>query len=381
MTRPTAYLIRMIIFLVLVYGLAALLAPTLAKFYLANPVINTVIVLVEIFGVGWNLRQVLRLSPEVDWVEHYQRSRASIEQANKPKLLLPMARMLGVRGDHPGRVSLSVQGMRTMLDGIASRLDESRETSRYVTGVMIFLGLLGTFWGLLKTVHAVAAVIQGMSLTGGDVNAMFTQLKAGLAGPLEGMGTAFSSSLFGLSGALILGFLDLTAGQAMSRFFNDLEEWLAGLTRVSSGVLGAEGEGSMPAYVQALLEQSAENLEALQRVMTRGEEARAITAQSTQTLTERITTLTEAIHNSHRIMLKIGESQQILTKLAEQASAQRPDIGPDDEIANAHLRNIELLLARLITESEQGRTQSLSDLRQDLKILTRTIAARFDEAR
>ncbi|GAA5266063.1 hypothetical protein ACOSOMT5_P2490 [Acidiphilium sp. MT5] len=381
MTRPTAYLIRMIVFLVLVYGLAALLAPTLAKFYLANPVINSVIVLVEIFGVGWNLRQVLRLSPEVDWVEHYQRSRASIEQATKPKLLLPMARMLGVRSDHPGRVSLSVQGMRTMLDGIASRLDESRETSRYVTGVMIFLGLLGTFWGLLKTVHAVAAVIQGMNLTGGDVNAMFTQLKAGLAGPLEGMGTAFSSSLFGLSGALILGFLDLTAGQAMSRFFNDLEEWLAGLTRVSSGLLGAEGEGSMPAYVQALLEQSAENLEALQRVMTRGEEARAVTAQSTQTLTERITTLTEAIHNSHRIMLKIGESQQILTKLAEQASAQRANIGPDDEIANAHLRNIELLLARLITESEQGRTQSLSDLRQDLKILTRTIAARFDEAR
>jgi len=159
------------------------------------------------------------------------------------------------------------------------------------------------------------------------------------------------------------------------------EEFAGQRRDVLETLLGTDGEGSMPAYVQALLEQSAENLEALQRVIARGEDSRALTAQSTQTLTERIGTLTEAIHNSHRIMLKIGESQQILTKIAEQAGAPRANPTGDDEIANAHLRNIELLLARLITESEQGRTQSLSDLRQDLKILTRTIAVRFDEAR
>ncbi|MGC9270254.1 flagellar motor protein MotA [Acidiphilium sp.] len=375
MTRPNLYLIRMLVFLILVYGLAALIAPTLATFYMANPVVNSVIVLVEIFGIGWNLRQVLRLSPEVDWVERFQRSRASIEQGPKPRLLLPMARMFGARNDDGKRVSLSVASMRTMLDGIASRLDESRETSRYVTGVMIFLGLLGTFWGLLKTVHAVAGVIGGMNVAGGDVNAMFDQLKAGLAGPLAGMGTAFSSSMFGLSGALILGFLDLTAGQAMNRFFNELEEWLAGLTRVSTGALAGDGEASMPAYVQALLEQSAENIEALQRVLLRNEESRAQTAQVTQTLSERMNTLTEAIHNSHRIMLKIGEGQAALAKLAEQT-----DQGNDD-IARAHLRNIELLLARLITEAEQGRVQGMADLRHDLKILTRTVAARLDDVR
>lgn len=375
MTRPNRYLIRMLIFLVLVYGLAAFIAPTLAKFYMANPVVNSVIALVEVFGIFWNLRQVTRLRPEVDWVGRFQRSRASIEQGAKPVLLLPMARMFGVRTDDSKRVTLSVASMRTMLDGIASRLDESRETSRYVTGVMIFLGLLGTFWGLLKTVHAVAGVIAAMNLGGGDVNAMFAQLKSGLAGPLAGMGTAFSSSMFGLSGALILGFLDLTAGQAMNRFFNELEEWLAGLTRVSSGALALDGDAAMPAYVQALLEQSAENIEALQSVLIRNEESRAQTAQATQTLTERMNTLTEAIHNSHRIMLKIGEGQAALAKIAEQ------DGRSNDEIARAHLRNIELLLARLIAEAEQGRVQGMADLRHDLKILTRTVAARLDDVR
>ncbi|MHB1302559.1 MAG: flagellar motor protein MotA [Acidiphilium sp.] len=374
MTRPNRYLIRMLVFLVLVYGLAAVIAPTLAKFYMANPVINSVIVLVEIFGIFWNLRQVLRLSPEVDWVERFQRSRASIEQGPKPRLLLPMARMFGGRNDSGRRMTLSVASMRTMLDGIASRLDESRETSRYVTGVMIFLGLLGTFWGLLKTVHAVAGVIAAMNLAGGDVNAMFAQLKSGLAGPLAGMGTAFSSSMFGLSGALILGFLDLTAGQAMNRFFNELEEWLAGLTRVS-GALGLDHDASMPAHVQALLEQNAETIEALQRVLEHGDQTRAETSGLMTALGERIATLTEAIHNSHRIMLKVGEGQSALVDLA----AGRGD--GEDEIARAHLRNIELLLARLIAETEQGRMQGMADLRHDLKILTRTVAARFDDVR
>ncbi|HQT62335.1 MULTISPECIES: flagellar motor protein MotA [unclassified Acidiphilium] len=376
MTRPNSYLIRMLVFLVVVYGLAAFLAPVLKSFFLANPVVNSVIALVEVFGVFWNLRQVMRLSPEVDWVERFQRSRASIEQGPKPRLLLPMARMFGDRQDDGRRVTLSVASMRTMLDGIASRLDESRETSRYVTGVMIFLGLLGTFWGLLKTVHAVAAVIAAMNLAGGDVNGMFAQLKAGLAGPLAGMGTAFSSSMFGLSGALILGFLDLTAGQAMTRFFNELEEWLAGLTRVSSGAMAAEAEGGLPAYVQAVLEQSAENVEALQRLLMRSEERSGETAQTILALSERMAVLAESIQASQRVMLRVGEGVAALSRLVERGEERN-----GGEVARAHLRNIELLMARLIAEAEQGRVQGLADLRHDLKILTRTVAARFDEAK
>src|ERR1700744_897539 len=157
---------------------------------------------------------------------------------------------------------------------------------------MVGLGLLGPFWGLLHTVSSVAAVINGMSLTGGDPNSMFAQLKSGLAKPLAGMGTAFSASMFGLSGALGLGFLDLTAGQAQNRFFNELEEWLASLTRLSSGVL-AEGEGSVPVYVQALLEQTAENMENLQRILQRGEDSRGQANQAVMTLTDHVSTLAD----------------------------------------------------------------------------------------
>jgi hypothetical protein len=378
-TKPTHYLLRMLVFIVVVYGTAAIISPDLARFYMANPLVNTVIVVVELFGVAWNLRQVQRLYPEVVWVEHFRRNRQPLEQAKPPALLAPMARMLQGRADGERRITLSGQAMRTLLDGIASRLDESRELSRYVTGVMIFLGLLGTFWGLLHTVSSVAAVINGMTLSGGDVNAMFAQLKSGLSGPLAGMGTAFSSSMFGLSGALILGFLDLTAGQAMNRFYNELEEWLAGLTRLSSGVLGSDGEASVPVYVQALLEQTAENMEALQRVLNRSEDSRAGGNAVLQSLSERMGSLSDTLRANQQLMVKLAEGQMALGPALNRL-ANTSD-GQSDEISRAHLRNIELLLNRLLTESEQGRAQTTAELRSDIKMLTRTIAAISEETR
>jgi hypothetical protein len=380
MTKPTNFLIRMLVFLVLVYGTAAVISPQLARFYLANPLINSVIMVVEVFGVIWNLRQVHRLYREVLWVEHFRRSRQPLQQATPPVLLAPMARMLQGRADGERRITLSGTAMRTLLDGIASRLDESRELSRYVTGVMIFLGLLGTFWGLLHTVSSVAAVINGMNLSGGgDVNAMFAQLKAGLAGPLAGMGTAFSSSMFGLSGALILGFLDLTAGQAMNRFFNELEEWLAGLTRLSTGVLGGDGEASMPVYMQALMEQTAENMEAMQRLLVRGEDARTQSNATFQSVAERMGALSDTLRANQQLMAKVAEAQIAIGPVLNRLANTRDE--GYDEIARAHLRNIELLLNRMINEAEQGRVQTTAELRSDLKILTRTIAAVNEDRR
>jgi len=285
--------------------------------------------------------------------------------------------MLHGRADGERRITLSGQAMSTILDGISSRLDENRELSRYVTGVMIFLGLLGTFWGLLRTVNSVAEVINGMNLAGGDVNAMFAQLKGGLAGPLAGMGTAFSSSMFGLSGALILGFLDLTAGQAMNRFFNELEEWLAGLTRLSSGALAGDGDGNIPVYVQALLEQTAENMDALQRLLARGEEGRVQSHSAVVAMTERLAHLSDTLRVNQQLMENIATAQTGLTPVLSRLGEPKPA----DEVARAHLRNIELLLSRLLTESEQGRSQSLSELRSDLKVLTRTVASMADSAR
>jgi len=264
MTRPTTYLIRMLVFLGCVLLVTALLAPSLLAAFGANPLLNSLIILVLLIGVAWNIRQVARLSPEVTWLETFQRARARLAAIPAPRLLAPMASMLASRAsksrDGQERMTLSAAATRSLLDSLASRLDESRELSRYMTGLLIFLGLLGTFWGLLLTVHSVGDVITGMSVGSGDINALFEQLKSGLARPLQGMGTAFSSSMLGLAGALVLGFLDLTAGQAQNRFFNELEEWLAGMTRLSSGALGGDGEASIPVYVQALLEQTAENM-------------------------------------------------------------------------------------------------------------------------
>jgi len=376
MTRPTVFLIRMIVFLVLVLGVTALLGPELATAFIANPLLNGVILAVLLGGVFWNILQVVRLAPAVQWLETFQRSRPSLAALPTPRVLAPMVSMLAAREarrNEGGRFTISAQAMRSMLDTIASRLDESRELSRYMIGLLIFLGLLGTFWGLLLTIAAVADVISGMSVGSGDINALFEQLKTGLNKPLRGMGTAFSASMLGLAGALVLGFLDLTAGQAQNRFFNELEEWLASLTRVSSGVLGGEGEGSVPVYVQALLEQTAENMEGLQRTLSRGEDDRREGTQAILGLTERLGALSDTMRANQQLMLRIAESQQALGPALARLADSR-DNGAE-EASRAHLRNIELYLQRLLAENEQGRQQSTSELRNEIKILTRTIAA------
>jgi hypothetical protein len=379
MTHPRNYLLRMIAFLIAVLALAALLSPVLITAFMNNPVLNSLILLVLLLGVVWNLGQVTRLSPEVAWVETFQQARQRLVGQPAPKLLAPMASMLAARSEAAegrGRFTLSPGAMRSLLDGISSRLDESRELSRYMTGLLIFLGLLGTFWGLLKTVGAVSEVIGSMTVGSGDVNLLFEQLKAGLIKPIAGMGTAFSASMFGLAGALVLGFLDLTAGQAQNRFYNELEEWLAGLTRLSSGIL-SEGDASVPVYVQALLEQTAENMEQLQRVLTRGEERSGQMSQALSQLAERMGALSDTLRANQQLMLRVAEGQAALgpalSRFAEARAEPRGDSGAD-EITRAHLRNIELVLQRLLSETEQGRAQSLAELRSDLRLLTRTVA-------
>ncbi len=393
MTRPGVFLLRMLVFLAAVAVVAGLLSPVLITAFRNNLGINSLILLVLALGIAWNLRQVIRLNPEVIWVETFQKARPRLAALRQPRLLAPMASMLAARNegkregggrdgsgrdggregggrDGTGRFTLSASAMRSLLDGIASRLDESRELSRYMTGLMIFLGLLGTFWGLLKTIGSVSDVIGAMHVGGGDVNVMFEQLKSGLALPLAGMGTAFSASMYGLSGALVLGFLDLTAGQAQNRFFNELEEWLAGLTRLSSGVL-SDADNSIPVYVQALLEQTAENMENLQRVLSRGEERGLQANQAVMSLTERIASLSESMRAGQQLMVRIAETQAALGPALQRLTEHRGG----DEAARGHLRNIELYLQRLLAETEQGRAQSTAELRNDIRILTRTVAA------
>jgi len=275
---------------------------------------------------------------------------------------------------------LSTHSMRSLLDGIASRLDEARDLSRYTIGLLIFLGLLGTFWGLLETAGSIRQVIGGLSVGGDDLGRVFADLQAGLQAPLAGMGTAFSSSLFGLAGSLVLGFLDLQTGQAQNRFYTDVEDWLSSLTRLSSGALAADGEQSVPAYMQALLEQSAENIENLQRTLTRGEESRIAANASLVGLTEKLGTLADLVRTQQSLMLRIAESQTdtqpLLAKLVE---ARVQGGGGLDEASKAHLRNLDVYMTRLLDDLGKGREEIVRELRSEIKLLARTIAALAEE--
>lgn len=299
MTGQGRYLTRMIVFLVVVAAVVALLFDRLVKTFLNNPPLNGVILAVLLFGIIYAFRQIFLLRSEVAWIDAYRRDRVVADA--QPRLLAPMATMLGER---EGPLRLSPTSMRTLLDGIGARLDESRDISRYMIGLMIFLGLLGTFWGLLETVESVAGVIKSLTMGTGTVAGIFEDLKRGLEAPLSGMGTAFGTSLFGLGGSLVLGFLDLQSGQAQNRFFNDLEDWLSGATRLTSAGPIAEGEQAVPAYIQALLEQTAESLESLQRSIAQGEDSRTVTNNNVVALTERLHDMTQQMNHDMRLLAR-----------------------------------------------------------------------------
>jgi len=236
----------MLVYLAIVTTICVLLFEPLSDAFMANRAFNGVILGVLAVGILINFRQVLVLNTEIRWIRVFRTGQTGISVTTEPRLLKPLATHLSKR--RRDRFSLSAQALRTILDGLRERLDESREISRYMVGTLIFLGLLGTFWGLLGTIAAVGQVIDSLEVGAGDYAAVFTQLKEGLKAPLSGMGTAFSSSLFGLGGSLVLGFLDLQAGHAQNRFFNGLEEWLSGVTQLVDD-LGVSGLSADPVEV------------------------------------------------------------------------------------------------------------------------------------
>ena len=236
LTPPGVFLLRMVIFLTLIGFLAAVLHDQLVTSFMNNPGLNGLIVAVLLLGIVYAFRQVTRLYPENKWVNAYRIADPGLVINHKPVLLAPMATMLR---DRTGTLSLSTAAMRSFMDSIGSRLDEARDTGRYLVGLLVFLGLLGTFWGLLETIQSVGAAIDVLDTKATDNVQMFGDLKAALKGPLKGMGTAFSSSLLGLSGSLILGFLELQASHAHNRFYNELEEWLSGITELSPSGAGS----------------------------------------------------------------------------------------------------------------------------------------------
>lgn len=368
MSRPASVLLWMVSFLGLL-GLAvyALFDPLLEAF-LSNPVFNAVILGVFVVGVLLSFRQVTSLSSEAGWANRV-RSRRRRGKA-RPRMLAALEKMLDQQGDDD-TVSLSPVALRTVLDSVRLRLDEARDLSRYTVGLLIFLGLLGTFWGLLDTVSAVGQMIGDLNADG-ENGVLFGSLLAGLSEPLAGMGTAFSSSLFGLAGSLVLGFLDLQVGHTQNRFFNELEDWLTGMTRMSNTELPSAGQLSDPVYIHAMLEQTAETLDKLQRSMMRDDAQRRQVNEQIQGLGEQLATFIDQTRDEQRLLsvLTRGQSElaPVVARLAEQQNA-------GEDALQAHVRNLDINIKRLADNLSGSREQLSEDIRDELRLIARALSA------
>ncbi len=378
--RPTRFLVRTLLFLAAVGGVVYLLFDGISAAFQHHLALNGTILGVLALGILFNFRQIVSLNAEIAWIDKFRANRPALSNEAPPRLLAPMAKMLGER---TGRFSLSPSSMRSLLDSIGSRMDESRDLSRYLVGLLIFLGLLGTFWGLLQTVAAVGGVISTLSAST-DTASLFADLQNGLKAPLAGMGTAFGTSLFGLASSIVLGFCDLQAGQAQNRFYNDLEEWLSAQTRLSSGAIGGgEGGDTVPAYIQALLETTADNLENLQRTMARSEDGRSNSASASLQLVDKLGALADQMKAEQQLLLKLAEGQiELRTALVKMADAPRAAGGAAmDDATRAHIRNMDMALARMVDEAGAGRLQMTQDIRNEIRLLARTIANLAEEPR
>jgi hypothetical protein len=308
LSSPRIFLVRMLVFLILCALVVVVLHGTIWTAFRANPFLNALIIAVLLIGIALAFRQVIRLFPEVSWVNGFRLADPGLAVERAPVLLAPMAALLG---DRIGRMAMSSQMMRGILDSIATRLDEARDMSRYMTGLLIFLGLLGTFWGLIETVGSVGNVINTLK-PGGDAAAIFDALKEGLAAPLGGMGISFSSSLFGLAGSLVLGFLDLQTSQAQNRFYTELEDWLSTTVR-DLGVdrdttLGAPVSGALSGDLKAAIER-------LREAVTEGGSSRATTTA--------MANLAEAIQG---LVHHMRTEQQMIRDWVDSQAQQHRDI-------------------------------------------------------
>jgi hypothetical protein len=366
----------MIPFLGLVGLAVVLLYGPLSEAFLSNPVFNAIIIAVFLAGIAVNFRQVSMLSSEVAWLNHFRGKRKRFWRSapRDPHMLAPLAKAIGQQDNE--LVSLSPLSLRSLLDSVRLRLDESRDVSRYMIGLLIFLGLLGTFWGLLITVSAVGDMISGLSGQGTDNSMMFGTLLEGLKQPLSGMGTAFSSSLFGLAGSLVLGFLDLQAGHAQNRFFNELEDWLSGVTRLSGSQLIGERELSEPAYIHAMLEQTAETLDKLQRNVMRDDAQRHLVGDQVLNLGRELAAFADLSREQQRVLSLLAKRQGELVPVLEHLVETRSDI---DASMHEHVKVLSNNINKLTEELEIGREYMAEEIRDELRLIGRAISTETHE--
>jgi hypothetical protein len=311
LSSPRIFLVRMLVFLILCALVVVVLYKQIWVAFLANPGLNALILGVLAIGIALAFRQVTRLFPEINWVNGFRLADPGLAVERPPVLLAPMAVILRER---IGRMAISSQMMRSILDSIAARLDEARDMSRYMTGLLIFLGLLGTFWGLIETVSSVGNVINTLK-PGGDAGAIFDSLKDGLAAPLSGMGISFSSSLFGLAGSLVLGFLDLQTSQAQNRFYTELEDWLSTTVRDLVAEPGGATAVAVPGPAGALPGELRGSIERLREAIAESGSNRATTTA--------MANLAEAIQG---LVHHMRTEQQMIRDWVDSQAQQHRDI-------------------------------------------------------
>lgn len=367
--------IRQLTFMLIVCLLTAVgsffALPRVESVFLANPYLNGVILAVFTVGVLATFWQVWQLFQSVAWIKGFAANRPGYEPKKAPRLLASLAALMRTRGS---RMQISASSSRTILDSVATRVDEARDITRYIVNLLIFLGLLGTFYGLATTVPAVVDTIRSLAPTEGESSVdIFTRLMGGLETQLGGMGTAFASSLLGLAGSLIVGLLELFSGHGQNRFYRELEDWLSTITRL--GYAGADGEaGGDQAVLVQVLDQMVEQMEGLQRLFIQSDEAQALSETRLSTLTTALERMADkmdaAMDNETQqstAFARMTESQErLIAALQSGASGEHVDAE-----SRMRLRSIDVQLLRILEEISAGRQESLTEIRGDLKALLR----------
>ena len=371
-SHPVRQITLMLIVIALVAAGAYVAFPRVSGVFLANVWLNGFIALVFVIGVVATFWQVFQLSSSVSWIEGFAAERPGHDITIAPRLLAPLAALLRSRG---ARSPISASSARSILDSVATRIEEERDITRYIINLLIFLGLLGTFYGLAITVPAVVETIRSLAPADDESSiAVFDRLMTGLEAQLGGMGTAFSTSLLGLAGSLVVGLLELFAGHGQNRCYRQLEEWLSSITRL--GTVGADGEGSTDQTALAgMLDYMAEQMEALQTVAAEATRGRADAETRLGALAEVMERLASRVSDEADIagtLTRIAESQERLAEVMADRGDEAADAGMDAE-ARLRLRSIDVQLVRILEELSAGRQESVTELRTDIAQLTSAI--------
>lgn len=365
-SQPIRQLVFMLVVLVLVSAGAWVIGSQIEGIFRVNPLLNGFIATVFFLGVLTCFWQVFILMQSVSWIEDFVRHIPGHENTRPPRLLAPLASLLRSRGK---KMQISNSSSRSILESVATRIDEARDITRYLTNLLIFLGLLGTFYGLATTVPAVVETIRSLAPQEGETGVqVFTKLMGGLENQLGGMGTAFSSSLLGLAGSLVVGLLELFAGHGQNRFYRELEEWLSSITRVS---LASDGEGGDSSAMAAVLDQMQAQMDALQSLYTQSDITRVMVEDKIDDLARAITKLAEAGGSEKgqvAALNRIAEGQDRMI-----AAFAGNEGGGSDAESRMRLRSIDVQLLRILEEISAGRQESVADLRGDIAALTAAI--------